>query len=116
VKIASGSIAAADAVGAHVGGLAGIELVNSAHQAFTTAMSTGMRVAGAVALAGTAASVVLLRRHGPVATASPAAGVAGATGLAGVAGATGLAGVAGATGLAGVAGGLEEAVLVGPMA
>jgi EmrB/QacA subfamily drug resistance transporter len=98
VKIASGSIAAADAVGAHVGGLAGIELVSSAHQAFTTAMSTGMRVAGAVALAGTAASVVLLRRHGPVATASPAARVAGATGL------------------AGVAGGLEEAVLVGPMA
>jgi hypothetical protein len=41
---------------------------------------------------------VLLRRHGPVATASPAARVAGATGL------------------AGVAGGLEEAVLVGPMA
>jgi EmrB/QacA subfamily drug resistance transporter len=70
VKVATGSIAAADAVGAHVGGVAGSELVSTAHQAFTTAMSTGMRVAAAVALAGTAASVLLLRRHGAPAMAA----------------------------------------------
>jgi EmrB/QacA subfamily drug resistance transporter len=64
VKIATSSIAAADAVGSHVGGVAGSELVDAAHQAFTTAMSTGMRVAAAVALAGAVTSMVLLRRHG----------------------------------------------------
>jgi len=64
VKLATGSIAAADAVGSRVGGASGGELVAAAHQAFTTAMSTGMRVAAAVALAGAAASMVVLRRHG----------------------------------------------------
>ncbi|HXY43365.1 MAG TPA: MFS transporter [Acidimicrobiales bacterium] len=71
VKLATGSIAAADAIGAHVGGLAGGELVSTAHQAFTTAMSTGMRVAAAVGLAGAAASVLLLRRQGAPTAASP---------------------------------------------
>jgi EmrB/QacA subfamily drug resistance transporter len=69
VKLATGSIAAADAVGSRVGGASGGELVAAAHQAFTTAMSTGMRVAAAVALAGAAASMVVLRRHGATAAA-----------------------------------------------
>jgi EmrB/QacA subfamily drug resistance transporter len=63
VKFATGSIAAADAVGARVGGVGGNELASAAHQAFTTAMSTGMRVAAAVALAGAVGSYVLLRRQ-----------------------------------------------------
>jgi EmrB/QacA subfamily drug resistance transporter len=67
-KIATGSIAAANAVGARVGGTAGNELVAAAHQAFTTAMRSGMRVAAAVALAGATASVILLCRHGAPAT------------------------------------------------
>jgi EmrB/QacA subfamily drug resistance transporter len=72
-KIATGSIAAANAVGARVGGVAGNELVAAAHQAFTTAMRSGMRVAAAVALAGAMASIILLRRHGaPVTVDEPA--------------------------------------------
>lgn len=72
VKLATGSIAAADAVGSHVGGASGGELVTAAHEAFTTAMSAGMRVAAAVALAGAATSVVVLRRHGAPAAAPSA--------------------------------------------
>jgi EmrB/QacA subfamily drug resistance transporter len=73
-KLATGSIAAANAVGVRVGGAAGNELVAAAHQAFTTAMRSGMRVAAGVALAGAAAGVILLRRHGaPAAVHEPAA-------------------------------------------
>jgi EmrB/QacA subfamily drug resistance transporter len=67
VKAATGSIAAADAVSRHVGGLAGAEVMRSAHADFTLAMAAGMRVAAAVALGGALLSVVLLPR-------SPAAG------------------------------------------
>jgi EmrB/QacA subfamily drug resistance transporter len=64
VKIATGSIAAADAVGARVGGPAGRGLVGVAHEAFDTAMSGGMRVAASVAIAGAIASVIVLWRRG----------------------------------------------------
>jgi EmrB/QacA subfamily drug resistance transporter len=64
VKLATGSIAAADAVGKHVGGISGMALVQAAHSDFTTAMGAGMRVAAGVALAGAVLSAVLLRKHG----------------------------------------------------
>jgi EmrB/QacA subfamily drug resistance transporter len=80
VKIATGSIAAADAFGARVGGVGGNELTSAAHQAFTTAMSTGMRLAAAVALAGAVGSYVLLRRQGaPAAVTTPLSDLALAT-------------------------------------
>ena len=75
VKIATGSIAAADAVGARVGGAAGRGLVGVAREAFTTAMSGGMRVAASVAIAGALASVIVLWRRGaptPAARLTPA--------------------------------------------
>jgi len=62
-RVATGSIAAADGVGARVGGARGSELVSVAHQAFTTAMSVGMRMAAGIALAGAAAGWLLLRRR-----------------------------------------------------
>lgn len=68
-KIATGSIAAADATGTRVGGTSGHLLVGAAHESFTSAMSTGMHWAVAVALAGAVASLVLLRRGGGPATA-----------------------------------------------
>jgi EmrB/QacA subfamily drug resistance transporter len=64
VKLATGSIAAADAVGQRVAGIPGLALANSAHADFTGAMGTGMRVAAGVALLGAILSAVLLRQHG----------------------------------------------------
>jgi EmrB/QacA subfamily drug resistance transporter len=49
-RIATGSVAAANAVGAQVGGASGHQLVTAAHAAFVTAMADGMRVAAAVAV------------------------------------------------------------------
>ena len=49
--LATSSVAAADAVGRHVGGASGAQLTAAAHTAFTTAMATGMRVSAGVALA-----------------------------------------------------------------
>jgi EmrB/QacA subfamily drug resistance transporter len=52
---ATSSIAAADGIAKHVGGPIGSELASVAHQAFTSAMSGGMRVAAGVAIAGAVA-------------------------------------------------------------
>src|SRR6266849_1548735 len=48
--LAISSVAAADSIGRHVGGLQGSELVGAAHSAFVNAMAMGMRVAAGVAL------------------------------------------------------------------
>jgi EmrB/QacA subfamily drug resistance transporter len=65
--LASGSVAAADLIGRQSGGVAGGELVASAHQAFVTSMALGLRVSAAVALAAAAVAVVALpgRRPAP---------------------------------------------------
>jgi MFS family permease len=60
---ATGSIAAADGIAAHVGGPVGGELASAAHAAFTTAMGAGMRVAAGVALAGALACFFTLPRR-----------------------------------------------------
>ena len=66
VHQATGSVAAADAIGAHVGGPAGSEMVTAAHSAFVDAMAMGIRVAAAVALVSALAAVFALpRRRGP---------------------------------------------------
>ncbi len=70
--IAAGSIAAADAVGARLGGAGGRLLVAAAHESFTNAMATGMHWSVGVALGGAVASLIVLRRHGGAAT-TPAA-------------------------------------------
>ena len=74
VHQATGSVAAADAIGAHVGGPAGSELVTAAHSAFVSAMAMGIRVAAAVALVAAVAAIVALPRRSqpaPVEAASP---------------------------------------------
>ena len=70
--VATGSVAAADIVARHVGGLRGAELAAAAHSAFVTAMADGMRVAAAVALVAAIGAVFALPRRGP-AVAAPAA-------------------------------------------
>jgi EmrB/QacA subfamily drug resistance transporter len=60
---ATGSIAAADMVSSRVGGAAGAELASAAHQAFVTAMSLGLRVAAAIALASAVAAIFALPRR-----------------------------------------------------
>jgi len=62
VHLATGSLAAADAVGKSIGGVRGGEIVSAAHDTFTTAMALGVRVAGAVALAAALATVVAIPR------------------------------------------------------
>jgi EmrB/QacA subfamily drug resistance transporter len=64
--LATGSIAAADQAGSRIGGIAGAELTNAAHVAFVHAMSLGMRVAAAVALASAVAAIFALPRRGAV--------------------------------------------------
>lgn len=71
-RVATGSVAAADAVARHVGGVQGGQLAAAAHSAFTTAMADGMRVAAAVALVSAIAAVFALPRRTP----SPAAVIA----------------------------------------
>jgi EmrB/QacA subfamily drug resistance transporter len=60
VHIATGSIAAADAVAKSVGGASGSEIVRAAHDSFTTAMALGMRVAGAIAIAAAVGAAAAL--------------------------------------------------------
>ncbi len=64
MHLATGSIAAADQAGGRVGGLAGAELTAAAHEAFVHAMSLGLRVAAAVALASAIAAIFALPRRG----------------------------------------------------
>jgi EmrB/QacA subfamily drug resistance transporter len=61
--VATGSVAAADIVARHVGGVRGAELAAAAHGAFTTAMADGMRVAAAVALAAAIGAIFALPRR-----------------------------------------------------
>ena len=72
--LATSSVAAADAVGRHVGGTSGAQLTAAAHTAFTTAMATGMRVSAVVALAAAIGVVFAMparRRPEPVALPQP---------------------------------------------
>ena len=62
VHIATGSIAAADAVGGTFGGVRGGEILRAAHDSFTTAMATGMRVAGGIALASALVALAVIPR------------------------------------------------------
>jgi EmrB/QacA subfamily drug resistance transporter len=63
VHVATGSVAAADAVGRQTGGQQGSELVAAAHAAFTQAMSMGMRVAAGVAIAAAIGAFFALPRR-----------------------------------------------------
>ena len=66
VHAATGSIAAADAIGRSIGGARGAELLSAAQSSFTSAMSLGMRVAGAVSVLSALAALVLIpRRQSP---------------------------------------------------
>ena len=70
--IATGSVAAANAVGAQVGGAGGQQLVAAAHSAFVTSMADGMRVAAAVAMVSAVAAFFALARRRPRRAAAPA--------------------------------------------
>ena len=68
--LATSSIAAADSIGRHIGGLQGSEVVGAAHSAFVNAMAMGMRVAAGVALVCAIGAVFALPpRPGPEAAA-----------------------------------------------
>ena len=77
--VATGSVAAANAVGAQVGGADGHQLAAAAHSAFVTSMADGMRVAAAVVALSALASFFALatrrprRSVGPVPAPGPAA-------------------------------------------
>ena len=81
VAAARSSIAAADATAAHAGPFAP-QVLQVAHQSFTTAMTTGFTVAGIIAVAGAIVVGVALPKRaatagaGPVADSTPAAGSA----------------------------------------
>ncbi len=62
VHVATGSIAAADAVGKSIGGLRGGEILLAAHETFTTAMALGLRVAGGIAILGAVSAMVVIPR------------------------------------------------------
>ena len=62
VHVATGSIAAADAVGKSIGGLRGGEILLAAHETFTAAMAIGLRVAGGIAILGAVSAVVVIPR------------------------------------------------------
>ena len=62
VHVAAGSIAAADAVGKKIGGVRGTQIVQAAHDTFTTAMALGVRAAGGIAIAGAVAAAAVIRR------------------------------------------------------
>jgi EmrB/QacA subfamily drug resistance transporter len=70
--VATGSVAAANAVGAQVGGAGGHQLVAAAHSAFVTSMADGMRVAAAVAIVAAIASFFALATRGPRRSVVPA--------------------------------------------
>jgi EmrB/QacA subfamily drug resistance transporter len=61
--LAASSVAAADIIGRHIGGLQGSELVGAAHSAFVNAMAIGMRVAAGVALVCAIGAVFALPRR-----------------------------------------------------
>jgi len=61
--VATSSVAAADSIGRHVGGLQGSELVGAAHSAFVNAMAMGMRVAAGVALVSAIGALFALPRR-----------------------------------------------------
>jgi MFS family permease len=73
--LAASSVAAGDAIGRHIGGLQGSELVGAAHSAFVNAMAIGMRVAAGVALVCAIGVVFALPRRRKL----EAAGVAAVT-------------------------------------
>jgi MFS family permease len=58
--VATGSIAAADAIGKVLGGVRGGEVLQAAQHSYTSAMALGMRVAAAVALVAAVATVAAL--------------------------------------------------------
>ena len=62
VHMATGSIAAADAVGKQIGGVRGNQIVQAAHDTFTTAMALGVRAAGGIAIAGAVAAFAITPR------------------------------------------------------
>src|SRR6185437_6597545 len=62
-QAATGSVAAADAVGHQLGGTVGSQLAGAAHLAFVNGMATGMRVAAAVTVAGAVAAFIALPRR-----------------------------------------------------
>jgi len=66
VHVASGSLAAADAVGRRLGGLRGGEIVRAAQDSFTTAMALGMRVAAVIAIVAAIAAFALIPGTPPV--------------------------------------------------
>jgi EmrB/QacA subfamily drug resistance transporter len=70
--VATGSIAAADAVGRQVGGVRGAELLSAAHSAFVDSMAAGVRVAAVVALVAAIGAIFFLPRRGAVTAAAPA--------------------------------------------
>jgi EmrB/QacA subfamily drug resistance transporter len=63
VHQATGSVAAADAIGAHLGGSAGAQLTGAAHSAFVSAMALGIRVAALLAVAAAIAAFFALPRR-----------------------------------------------------
>jgi hypothetical protein len=71
-RVATGSVAAANTVGAQLGGASGAHLVSAAHSAYVTAMADGMRVAAAVAIVAAVASYIALRRPTPAPVLTPA--------------------------------------------
>jgi len=70
--VATGSVAAANAVGTQVGGAGGHQLVAAAHSAFVTSMADGMRVAAAVVALSALASFFALATGRPRRSAAPA--------------------------------------------
>jgi len=73
--VATGSIAAADAVGRQLGGARGAQLLGAAHSAFADSMAAGVRVAAAVALVAAIGTIFFLpRRRATPAAADLAAG------------------------------------------
>ncbi|HTT50912.1 MAG TPA: MFS transporter [Streptosporangiaceae bacterium] len=73
--VATGSIAAADAVGRQLGGARGAQLLSAAHGAFADSMAAGVRVAAAVALVAAIGTIFFLpRRRATPAAADLAAG------------------------------------------
>ena len=61
--VATGSVAAADITGRHVGGVAGREIIGAAHSAFVSAMAMGIRVAAGVAIVSAVAAYFALPRR-----------------------------------------------------
>ena len=71
VHIAASSISAADALGKGIGGAPGAEILRAAHESFTAAMSLGMRVTGAIAVAAALAAIAVIPRQRHVAPRAP---------------------------------------------